>query len=167
MEVSMSLAKVIITSVTTMPVTGTIRDAASIMRDQHIGSVVITDKNVPLGIVTDRDLALHIGQTKEFDQNQSITRAMSKTVLMCRDSDDIFDTINRMNENNLRRMPVVNEENELVGIITSDDLLRLVSKELRELSMIFDKEMDNEFMHYDPSGHFIPIKESGQVAASF
>ena len=118
------------------------------MREHHVGSVVITeiqnDCHVPVGIVTDRDLVIEV-LAKQVDL-ESVTAGdiMTADLVTVTESYRIWDTIQLMCNKGIRRMPVVNDEKVLVGIITVDDLLEIVISELGNISRLVSVEQKKE-----------------------
>ena len=115
-------------------------ELAQLMRQHHVGDVVIVDssseKAVPIGIVTDRDIVLEvIAREKPLD---SITAddIMCRELLVAKEQDGIWTILQRMRTKGIRRMPVVNEQDSLEGIITADDLLELLAEELNLLAKV-------------------------------
>jgi len=113
---------------------------AQLMRQYHVGDVVIVESkngySEPIGIVTDRDIVMEvIAKGKQVD---SITAddIMSRELLVAKEQDGIWTMLQRMRAKGVRRMPIVNEEGGLEGIITADDLLELLSEELSSLCMV-------------------------------
>ncbi|CAL1240012.1 CBS domain-containing protein [Candidatus Methylocalor cossyra] len=122
--------------------------AARLMREYHVGSVVVVEDAdpgpKPIGIVTDRDLVVEI-LAAELDPNAvAIGDIMSYQLTTARDSDGLWDTLQRMRLQGVRRVPVVNAAGALVGILTSDDLLELLSDELGQLARIVNRERQRE-----------------------
>ncbi len=145
----MTLRRIMQNSVATLPDSGSIRDAARLMHQNHVGSVVVVGRDkksalVPVGIITDRDIALAIGDEQNFDANSSIKNVMSPNVLLCHEEDGVYRTIQNMRDHGVRRMPVVDKQNHLVGIVAADDLLNLLGKEVWSLSKIAKREAENE-----------------------
>src|SRR5689334_10896843 len=104
----------------------TVREAAQLMRRYHVGSLIIVDiqegSQVPAGVVTDRDI---VGAVASGLDPATSTAAdiMTEKVALAREDDDILDTIERMRLEDVRRMPVVNAQGQLAGIISLDELL--------------------------------------------
>jgi CBS domain-containing protein len=118
------------------------------MRQYHVGDLVITEESkgrrVPVGIITDRDLVLEV-LAEGLDPNElSIGDIMVNDLLTVRESEGIFQTIQQMRAKGARRVPVVNNECELVGIVSVDDLLEILSGELSELSKLTAVEQRRE-----------------------
>lgn len=126
----------------------TIVEVAKRMRQYHVGDVVVVDsggnENKPVGIVTDRDIVLK-AVAGEVDHSSVIAGdVMSHELLLGREQDGIWVTLQRMRSHGVRRLPVVNDRGGLEGIVTVDDLLELLSEELLSLSRLVNREIERE-----------------------
>lgn len=126
----------------------TICEVAKRMRQYHVGDVVVVDssgsENKPIGIITDRDIVLKI-VAGAVDHNAVIAGdVMSGELLLGREQDGIWVTLQRMRSHGVRRLPVVNDRGGLEGIVTVDDLLELLSEELLSLSRLVNREIERE-----------------------
>lgn len=115
-------------------------EAARRMRDSHVGSLVVIDEKeerpIPVGILTDRDILIQVLSQGVSPRGISVEDIMVTDLLAVRDEDDVFETIQQMRKKGVRRVPVVDSTGTLVGILTLDDLLEFLSKELKNLSGI-------------------------------
>jgi CBS domain-containing protein len=105
-----------------------VKAVASIMSNNNIGSVVIVTevKNTPIGIVTERDI-VHVAGTIEALMLHLLAREiMSKPVITIDARSSVQDAIQSMKLNNIRRLPVVNKEGKMIGIITDKDIFRAI-----------------------------------------
>ena len=101
----------------------TIREAASLMADVDVGSLPVGDNDRLVGIITDRDIVIRaIAQGKSADTK--VAEVMSKEMLYCFDTDEIDDVARNMGKAQVRRLPVVNSDKRLVGIVSLGDLAR-------------------------------------------
>ncbi|OPX71725.1 MAG: Inosine-5'-monophosphate dehydrogenase [Methanoregulaceae archaeon PtaU1.Bin059] len=118
-----------------------VRFVAELMRSKNLGCVVIAEEQKPVGIVTDRDLALRrdVLCNEEADQ-APVSRIMTREVFTIRKDTGIFDAIQEMKSSGVRRLPVVDAGGRLVGLITLDDIIRLLARELGEIARIIGKE---------------------------
>ena len=126
-----------------------LKEAAKLMYQNHVGSVVVVDKEngkqgIPIGILTDRDIALTFGKQGLLDPSCEVKEVMSTGVIVCSPEDGIYETISKMSKNGIRRMPVVNKQDQLLGVVESDDLFQLLGKEINELSGLTDYELAKE-----------------------
>ena len=93
-------------------------------------------KRIPVGIVTDRDMVVEI-IAKSLDLNDfCVGDIMSSQLGSVRNSQTVLDTIRLMHTKGVRRIPIVNLEGELEGIITADDILGMLAEEMAELAKI-------------------------------
>lgn len=125
-----------------------ILELAQLMREHHVGSIIITEQqnacNIPVGIITDRDLVIEL-LTKDIDtKSVSAGDVMSTDLTSVSESNHVYDTLKLMRGKGIRRMPVVNDENVLVGILTVDDLLDVVISELDDIVNIVAIEQKRE-----------------------
>jgi len=123
-------------------------EIAKLMRQHHVGCVVITESqaenNVPIGIVTDRDIVLEIVAPKLDLEAVNVGDVMSGDLLLAREVDGLWETLKRMRSRGVRRIPVVNDEKVLVGILTVDDILEVLANEFSELVTLMNKERRKE-----------------------
>lgn len=126
----------------------TVLDAAKLMRQHHVGDVLVVEERngakVPVGIVTDRDLVVEI-MAPELDHLViTVGDIMAPELATVRENTGVFEAIQYMRGKGVRRLPVVNESGGLVGILTLDDLLELLSEELFELAKLVCREQKKE-----------------------
>ena len=125
-----------------------IREAARLMRDQHVGSLVIVEKqdslSIPVGIITDRDLVIEILAEDVDLETVTIGDVMSYALLKVSEQESVFDTAQRMRARGVRRVPVIAESGALIGILALDDMLELLSEELSLLARLTSRESEQE-----------------------
>jgi CBS domain-containing protein len=126
----------------------TILDAARLMRDHHVGCLVVIatkdDHIEPVGMLTDRDIVIEV-IAEGIDINQvTVGDIMSYAVLKVPEDESIFDTAQRMRARGVRRVPVVSNTCSLVGILAFDDILEMLSEELSVLSRLTSREAEQE-----------------------
>ncbi len=125
-----------------------ISEVARLMREYHVGTLVVVDdkagKNTPIGMVTDRDLVIEV--LAEGVETQSVTAGdvMSRDLLTANESDSLWDVIRRMRGHGVRRVPVVDRDRSLVGILSVDDMVQLLGEELGALAGLFGTEQQKE-----------------------
>jgi CBS domain-containing protein len=126
----MNLANLFVKDVITAAPHETIEADAKRMAERNVGAVVVTVDERPVGIVTDRDLAISLGAwgCSPADPVQSVMTSPATTIPR---DEGVFNATQYMMENALRRLPVVDERGSLVGIVTLDDLLLFDTRPLR------------------------------------
>ncbi len=119
-------------------------EASRCMENWNIGSLIVVDEDRPVGIVTDRDIALTV-LCNELDPGScSIKNCMNDELVTIRDNAGVSDAIDLMRRNGIRRLPVVDGEGRLAGIIASDDLVLSLATELAEFASIIRTELSHE-----------------------
>jgi CBS domain-containing protein len=123
-------------------------EVAKLMRDNHVGDVIVVDSSggqpVPIGIITDRDIVVELIAKEVALDTVTVGDVMTYDLFTVREKDGIWSTLECMRMRGIRRMPVVNEQGGLEGILTVDDLLELFSDELTSLSKVAIREQKRE-----------------------
>jgi CBS domain-containing protein len=127
----------------------TVSVAAKLMRQHHVGSVVIVDqmnggRGFPVGIITDRDIVVEITAMDLNAGAITVGDIMCTDLMTARESEGVLETMQIMRYKGVRRLPIVSEQGRLVGIVTIDDLLELLSDQLGELAKVIMKEQAHE-----------------------
>ncbi|HZJ22993.1 MAG TPA: CBS domain-containing protein [Anaerolineales bacterium] len=103
-----------------------VSDVAQLMKNEDIGPVLIVDESNNgkrlVGIVTDRDLALKVVGEGRDPNNTRVEDVMTGSLVTCRADDDVENAMRAMAQNQLRRIPVVDDSGQLVGIISQADV---------------------------------------------
>jgi CBS domain-containing protein len=133
--------------VTTGRDTGII-EAAKLMRDHHVGSLVVVEEKdgrpEPVGILTDRDIVMEVIAEDVGVADVAVGDVMSYALLKVNEKDSVFDTAQRMRARGVRRVPVIRDNGELAGILALDDILELLSEELSMLARLTSREAEQE-----------------------
>ncbi|HEX7151864.1 MAG TPA: CBS domain-containing protein [Thermoanaerobaculia bacterium] len=99
-----------------------IRDAARIMKDQDTGIVPVVDGRRIIGLITDRDIVVRgIAEGKNLE-NVRVNELMSKSVRTVTEDSSVDDALQLMSNAEVRRVPVVNNKQEIVGIVSIGDI---------------------------------------------
>lgn len=107
-----------------------IAEVADLMRDRRVGSVVIVDEaECVVGIITDRDIAMGLA-LGVATPDSFVTEVMSQTVETIPDSLTLFDVTRLFRTLDVKRLPVVDENKKLVGIVSVDDVIALLTREM-------------------------------------
>lgn len=121
--------------------------AAREMRTHQIGALVVVEPHAarqrPLGIITDRDIVCgQVARSKDL-YCLTVGEVMTRNPLTIRADAELSEAIDMMSVAGVRRAPVVDETERLVGIVTLDDLLALLAQELSELAGIARTQLMN------------------------
>lgn len=116
-----------------------IGEVAQTMDEAGVGSVVVVDDGSPVGIITDRDLTIRVLAREQASTGDTAEEVMSSDLVTAGGTEGVLEVIRKMSNNGIRRMPVV-EDGELVGIVTVDDLLVLLSMEFQGIGNIIRSE---------------------------
>ncbi len=109
----------------------TVDKAAKLMKQEDVGAIPIVDtpqSKMLLGIVTDRDLALNVVAEGRDSHSVKIEEVMTRNPVTCREGDDVNNAMEAMADHQIRRIPVVDQHNRMVGIISQADLATRVDK---------------------------------------
>jgi CBS domain-containing protein len=123
-------------------------EAAKLMRQYHVGDVVVVmdkdDKKIPVGILTDRDIVIELVAEQVDPQSLTVGDVMSDQLLIVSERDELLDTIEQMRSKGVRRVPIVGEQGELVGILTLDDVLDVLAEAFNGLVLLTGRELRRE-----------------------
>jgi CBS domain-containing protein len=100
----------------------TLQHAAQLMDQLNVGSLPVCNGALVLGIITDRDITIRATATGLAPATACVSDAMSTTVLSCREDDDADEVMDRMGEAQVRRLPVLDADDELIGIVSLGDM---------------------------------------------
>jgi CBS domain-containing protein len=112
---------VMTTSVISVDSTTTAHDAAKMIEESEIGAIVVFEKNVPVGIITDRDFAIKI-TAHAYPIDTPVRRIMSSPLITISSDSLLWAGADLMNSRKIRKLVVVDDD-QVVGIITVSDLL--------------------------------------------
>ncbi len=123
-------------------------EAAKVMREYHVGDVIVVSekygKQSPIGILTDRDIALEIVAQGTDPEAVRVGDAMSFELVTADENDDLMHVIETMRDRGVRRIPVIDADQTLVGILTVDDVLDLVSEIFVDIVHLVDRQNRHE-----------------------
>ena len=126
----------------------TVQEAAHMMRLYHVGNLlVMSGKNGdarPVGIVTDRDITISVVATKLDPAVFTVGDLLTEELVAANEDQGVFETIQQMRLKGIRRLPVVDRDGKLVGILSLDDLIQLLAEEMSELAKLISREQARE-----------------------
>lgn len=123
------------------PTDASVSSVAQQMRAHRVGCIVIVSGKRPVGIVTDRDLALRI-VAESLPGTTPVSQVMSPDPVTADEGAGIETILRALRNAGTRRMPLVNDEGDVVAIITHDDLVQLLAREMRSLGEGVERSAD-------------------------
>lgn len=125
-----------------------IEEAARLMREHHVGDLIVVESrdvgNVPVGIVTDRDLVIEVLAQGVDPDTVTVDDIMSDEPFVMEEHEDLWNALEMMRSKGVRRLPVVDGRGALVGIITLDDLVEAVGEGIGDFVRIVRAELRRE-----------------------
>jgi len=104
--------------------TQTVADAARLMRDEDVGMTPVLEEGRLVGTVTDRDIAIRVVAEGRDPQATSVREIASTGLVTLDPEQDLDEAIRLMSEHQVRRLPVVEEDGRLVGVVAQADIAR-------------------------------------------
>ena len=123
--------------------------AARLMRERHVGDVVVVDDleqgRVPCGVITDRDIVVEALGNNGDPAKITVGSMMRTPVVVVQDTDDITIALGQMSAHGVRRLPVVDHSGALVGLISLDDLLKVWAADAASFVDVIVKQQRREY----------------------
>ena len=139
MKMDIKIGQCMTVGVFTLSAEKTVRDAARLLRKTGVGSIIITQKGKAKGIITERDIVYKVIAQGRDPAKTRLGAIMSRPLKVIKASDTIESAAVALRNNKVKRLPVLDRQGRLVGIITEGDLLRVypgivdVISEMQEL----------------------------------
>ncbi len=122
--------------------------AARLMRERHVGDVVVVDEpngdQTPIGVVTDRDIVVEVIAKEQDPAKVTVREIMRTPVVVAHATEEVSEAVARMKAHGVRRIPVMGESQRLVGILCLDDLLKQIVTDAGALVDIVSREQSHE-----------------------
>jgi len=139
--------------ITATPETGIV-EAAMLMREHHVGSLVVIDSEKqdgkPVGIITDRDILVEVTAEEVPLDSVTIGDIMTRSPVVVSEEENFFDCMDIMRKRGIRRLPVTDSSNQLTGIVSTDDLLKVIYEEMGNLvSLIIREQLKERHQRHD------------------
>lgn len=123
-------------------------EAARMMREHHVGSLIVIDRltgaTKPIGIVTDRDIVVRAVAPGIDPKTLTVQDVMRPELSVLTDDADAFEAAETMASSGARRLPVVTAAGDLIGIVSLDDVMRVLSTELSFLVATVNRSTERE-----------------------
>lgn len=131
----MLVKEIMTTDVKTISVASTIQDAARLMADMGIGSLVVTEKKMLVGIITEGDILRDVVAKDKLPSKTSVKQVMAREVVAIGPDATIEDAAEAMTEKKVKRLPVVYKKN-LVGIVSAVDIVAAEPKMMEQIAKL-------------------------------
>lgn len=125
----MKLSELFRSDVVTTAPADTVERAARKMKDRNVGAVVVVEGQKVVGIVTDRDVALKLA-LGEAQAGTPVSEIMTRNVLTIWDDQGIFNATQYVKGHKVRRLPIIDRDEKLVGLLSTDDLFGILAREI-------------------------------------
>ena len=119
----MKISEVMTRDVQTIRPDQRVQEAASFMLSADAGSIPVTDGDRLIGMITDRDIAVR-GVAKGYGPDTPVRELMTNDIICVRADEDVDDAASKMSEAQVRRLPVIDDQERLCGIVSLGDLSR-------------------------------------------
>ena len=132
----------------------TTEDAARLMRSNHIGDLVVVDAadtGVPVGMITDRDIVVQVIAQGLAPAQTTVGSVMSAPVVTVREDDGFIQALDKMTGRGVRRAPIVDPDGRIRGLVSVDDLVRLLARELAKVGALIAHEQAAEIQKTEKS----------------
>lgn len=129
----------------------TVEELSRTMEEEGVGDVIIAEDDEPVGIVTDRDIALEVGRSDDV-ASQTAGDLMSEDLATIRADAEAAELPRNLGEAKVRRLPVVDDQGALQGIVTLDDVVATIGEEVDNVATVIEAQSPG----YSPS----PDKEA-------
>jgi CBS domain-containing protein len=125
-----------------------VREAARLMREYHVGALVVVDETGegrrPVGVLTDRDIVVGIVAKGLDPDGLRVDEVMASQVITASERAGVAETVELMRAKGVRRVPVVDARGMLVGIVAADDLVDLLAEEMSSIARMITRERHRE-----------------------
>jgi CBS domain-containing protein len=114
--------------------------AAQIMREQHVGYLVVIEPEVvntaarPIGVLTDRDIVVSVVARETDPRTLRVGDVMTQQPIVISEEASVETALEQMNSSGVRRLPVVGQRGELVGVLSLDEVLGVIAGEMQNVS---------------------------------
>ncbi|HEY9088473.1 MAG TPA: CBS domain-containing protein [Anaerolineaceae bacterium] len=118
----MKVSDVMTKNIKVIPHNATVRDAAKLMKDIDTGFVPVIDSENVIGVITDRDIVLRCTAEGHNPNETKVEEVMTREFFFLYEDEDVTEAAKVMSDQQVRRLPVVNRQEELVGVVSLGDL---------------------------------------------
>jgi len=120
-----------------------IKEVAGIMASRNVGSVVVVEDGKPVWILTDRDIVVRLVNKGINPSEVKVSELMTKVPICLQEDLGILEALEIVKQKGVRRYPVVDKDGKMTGIVSLDDIVYLIGKEMCDISNIIVKASPN------------------------
>lgn len=125
-----------------------VKNAAELMRSYHVGDLVLVEEHdsqkIPIGIVTDRDLVIEVMAAGVKPESLLVRDILTEPFRCVFENDSLFDALEIMHSPKIRRLPVINDDKTLIGIITPDDFIEILTEAMGQIVNVVKLQQKKE-----------------------
>jgi len=125
-----------------------VTEAAILMRKNHVGDLVVVEKRgektLPTGVITDRDIVVEVIAQKTDPDSLIVKDIMSTDLITVEEKASLLDTVELMQKRGVRRIIVVDNEGNLQGLLSADDVIELIAEAMNNLTKLVRREITRE-----------------------
>ena len=137
-------------SVVSVDASITVNEAAKMMEDTKVGAIVVMENNSPVGVVTDRDFAVKIA-AHAYALTDPIKRVMSSPLIAIGPNESVWMVADLMFTRGIRKLPVIDDDDKVVGIITATDLVNQLAVSTEEdIRKMYYQSISKVYKNYSP-----------------
>lgn len=136
----MTIMDIAQTDVVTASADADVTSVVKKMSDADVGTVIITEDETPTGLVTDRKIALALEEMPDLT-DWHVEEIMTEDLITVTADTGIFEVLQILGDEAIRRVPVVDDQDTLQGIVSLDDILILLSAEFSNASDVIEKQI--------------------------
>ncbi len=144
----MSVDKICNHNVVTTEADAGLVETARVMREEHVGNVIVTEyrngRQTPIGILTDRDILVEVVAAKVDPSTLTVGNVMSRDLAVVAKDNGVDFALKAMMQAGVRRVPVVDRDGSLVGVLSIDDVLEHLSEQLSHMAAALRGEQRRE-----------------------
>lgn len=124
MKARVPVVEIMSTTPVTISVDATVAEAAALIRDKHVGSLIVMQDGRPMGIVTERDIVTKVAAPDHSSKSTFVRDIMSSPLVAIHPHQEVAEAAKVMAARKIRRLPVI-KEGKLVGMLTENDIIRV------------------------------------------
>jgi CBS domain-containing protein len=144
----MSVGSICSRNVATIGLEDSVREAAVLMREEHVGDLIVVEhrdgRPIPVGVITDRDIVLSVVAKGVALDDVTVGDAMSADLLTVNEANGVEHALREMGRVGVRRAPVIDSDGRLVGVLSIDDVIDHLAAQLGHIADVIRHGQETE-----------------------